>query len=313
MRSSLLLRSAAGFALIGVIVGSSAPLRGEPSKAAGAAGPKTIQKSGKKKPAPKPLDGATLDYAYDARDIGRPERAWLGRAFVHSRAAASPGAPLPLVVFIHGLNTDRIKYRWMGGGNEGDARRIVADLIEAGQIPPVIVAAPSSIIPAAIANAVTSWPAFDLDRFLDLTAERLAGVAVIDRSRVIVAGHSGAGCNPTGGLPAALKGKTRPFAAISIDTCMMPSVGAELAKAPPSTHVIISWQTLSWAKRPFADFKATFLREVDKAPPSPGVLRELEAARPTEPMPHDAMVPLTFRTWLPKLLGNPSASLPKSD
>jgi hypothetical protein len=121
----------------------------------------------------------------------------------------------------------------------------------------------------------------------------------------------GAGCNPTGGLPAALKGKTRPLAALSIDTCMMPSVATELARAHPSTHVIVSWQTLSWARRPFGEFKATFLREVEKAPPSAGVLRELEAARPTDPMPHDAMVALTFRTWLPKLLGNPSAPAPK--
>jgi hypothetical protein len=304
----LLVRTAAALALIVAVSGSPAPLFGETSKAAAA---KTPSKS-KKKPAPKPLDGSTVDYAYDARDIGRPERAWLGRAFVHSRAAASPSAPLPLVVFIHGLNTDRIKYRWMGGGNEGDVRRIVADLIEEGRIPPVIVAAPSSIIPAAIANASTSWPSLDLDRFLDLTAESLAGVATIDRSRVIVAGHSGAGCNPTGGLPAALKGKTRPLAALSIDTCMGPSIAAELARAHPSTHVIVTWQTLTWAKRPIGDFKATFLREVEKAPPNPGVFRELEATRPTEPMPHDAMVPHTFRTWLPKLLNNPPAPPPKS-
>ncbi|NUQ75086.1 MAG: hypothetical protein HUU21_16165 [Polyangiaceae bacterium] len=307
MRPSLL-RSAAAFALFAMMAGASPSVRGEPTQAAGA--PKaaeTSKKPGKKKqkPAPKPLDGTTLDYAYDARDIARPERAWLGRAFVHRSAAASPAAPLPLVVFLHGLNTDRIKYRWMGGGNEGDVRRIVADLIETGQIPPAIVAAPSSILPAAISNAVTSWPGFDLDRFVDLTAERLAGVAAIDRSRIIVAGHSGAGCNPKGGLAAALKGTTRPLAAISIDTCMMPSVAVELARAHPSTHVIVSWQTLSWAKRPFTDFKATFLREVEKAPPSPDILRELWAARPTEPMPHDAMVALTFRTWLPKLLPPP--------
>jgi hypothetical protein len=300
----LLVRAAAAVALL-AIAASPAPLLGEPSKAAPSKS--TKNKNEHKKPAPKPLDGATLDYAYDARDIGRPERAWLGRAFVHSRAAASPQTPLPLIVFIHGLNTDRIKYRWMGGGNEGDVRRIIADLIEEGRIPPALVAAPSSIIPAAVTNAATSWPSFDLDRFLDLTAERLAGVATIDRSRIIVAGHSGAGCNPTGGLPAALKGKTRPLAAISIDTCMGPSLAVELAHAHPSTNVIVSWQTLTWAKRPFTGFKAAFLGEVAKAPPSPGVLRELEAARPTDPMPHDAMVPLTFRTWLPKLLGNPSA------
>jgi hypothetical protein len=251
---------------------------------------------------PPPLDGVTHDYSYDGRDIGHPERAWLGRAFVHSRAAGSPDKPLPIFVFIHGLNTDRIKYRWMGGGNEGDVRRIMSELIESGRVPPMIVAAPSTIIPAAAANAATSWPAFDLDRFLAITAEALRGVASIDMSRVIVAGHSGAGCNSKGGLPAALKGKTRPLAALSIDTCMGPDVATELARAHPATHVIVTWQTLSWAKRPIADFKRAFLSEVAKSPPNAGVLRELEHAKPTEPMPHDAMVGLTLRTWLPKLL-----------
>jgi hypothetical protein len=309
--SSPHLRAAAALAALLALAAAPARTVAEPkpssaaSKKSPAPSAALSAKSGPpKKPAlRKPLDGATLDYAYDARDIGRPERAWLGRAFVHtSAAAAGPATPLPIVVFIHGLNTDRIKYRWIGGGNEGDVRRILADLLESGRIPPTLIAAPSSIIPAAVTNAVTSWPAFDLDRFLDLTAERLAGVATLDRSRVIVAGHSGAGCNPNGGLPAAIHGKTRPLAALSIDTCMLPSVAVELARAHPSTHVIVSWQTQTWAKRPIAGFKSAFLKEVALTPPSPGVLRELEHATPTEPMPHDAMVPLTFKTWLPKLL-----------
>lgn len=308
MPSRKLPRLTAALALLAAIAAAPALLFGETPKSNAAAAPAKAR--GKKKAPPAPLDGATLDYTFDGAGIGHPERSWLGRAFVHSKAAASPSAPLPVVVFIHGLNTDRIKYRWMGGGNEGDVRRIIAELIEEGRIPPVIVAAPSSIIPAAIANAVTSWPLFDLDTFIDLTEKRLAGVATIDRSRIIVAGHSGAGCNPKGGLPAALKGKTRPLAAISIDTCMIPSVGVELAKAHPSTHVIVSWQMLTWGKRPIADFKAAFLGEVERSPAGPGVLRELDFEKPTEPMPHDAMVPLTFKKWLPKLL--PPASPPKS-
>src|SRR5580700_9346210 len=71
---------------------------------------------------PKPLDGTTFDYAYDGRDEGHAERSWLGRAFVHTRAAATPSTALPLLVFIHGMNTEKIKYRWMGGGQEGDVR-----------------------------------------------------------------------------------------------------------------------------------------------------------------------------------------------
>ena len=62
------------------------------------------------------------------------------------------------------------------------------------------------------------WPGFDLDAFLDRTAARLAGIATIDRSRVIVVGHSGAGCNIHGGLATALHAKTTPLADLVIDT-----------------------------------------------------------------------------------------------
>lgn len=266
----------------------------------------------KKAPAKPPLNGATHDYNYDAKDIGRPERAWRGRAFIHQNAAGDAEKPLPIVVFIHGLNTEAIPFRWMGGGNEGDVRRIVGDLIEGGSIPPVLLAAPSSVIPAATTNALTSWPAFDIDRFLDITAERLRGVASIDRSRVIVAGHSGGGCNKNGGLASAVKGKTRPLAALAIDTCMGPDVATELARAHPDTHVVVSWQTLTWTKRPIAAFKDTFLSETRKAPANPGIIRLLEQVTPKEPMPHDAMVGVTLKTWLPKLLSAPAQPAPQN-
>lgn len=264
--------------------------------------PAAASKAPAKPPAKPPLDGATHDYTYDGRDIGHPERSWQGRAFLHNRAASAASKPLPVLVFLHGLNVARIPFRWMGGGTEGDVRRIVSELIEAGHIPPLLVAAPSSTIPEAVTNAMTSWPAFDLDRFLDITEERLRGVATLDRARVIVAGHSGGGCNSKGGLTAALKAKTRAFAALAIDTCMGPDVASELARAHPATHVIVSWQTLSWSDRPIEDFKTVFLRESRKAPGDPGILRLLEQTIPKDPMPHDAMVSLTLKTWLPRLL-----------
>ncbi|WP_437779418.1 hypothetical protein [Sorangium sp. So ce1097] len=271
------------------------------------------------KPAAGPLDGATYDYerppapASGAAQQGAapggaaapavpPEQRWLGRAFVHRLAAADPARPLPILVFLHGINAAQIKYRWMGGGQEGDVRRIAAQLMEAGQIPPILVAAPSAVLPAAIAVARTSWPAFDLDAFLDATAARLRGVATIDRARVIVAGHSGGGCNASGGITTALRASTPVHAALVIDTCMDADVAAPLAQAPPTTHVVVSWQTLSWARRPFADFRRVFERAAFAHPAAPGVLRELEHLHPTEPMPHDAMVPLVLRRWLPSLL-----------
>lgn len=256
----------------------------------------------KRAPPPPPLAGETVDYAWDGKDIGHRERAWLGRAFVHEKAAADPAAPRPLVVFIHGLNTERIKYRWMGGGNEGDVRRIVAGLVEQGKIPPVIVAAPSSIVPEAVTNAVTSWPSFDLDGFVERTRAALAGKTTIDPDHIIVAAHSGGGCNARGGIATALRGKTRVFAALVIDTCMLPDLAKELGQVRSDMHVVVSWQTMSWSKRPFDAFRTTFLQGLAEKPPAPGFFRELEHVRPREPMPHDAMVGITLARWLPTLL-----------
>jgi len=264
----------------------------------------TAEAKGKKpKPLP-PLDGTTIDYAWDGKDIGHPERAWLGRSFVHKKAAGDAQKPLPLVVFIHGLNTERIKYRWMGGGNEGDVRRIVSGLMEDGKIPPVLLAAPGSIVAESVTNAVTSWPAFDLDAFVAKTQAALAGTATIDTNRIIVAAHSGGGCNARGGIASAVGGKTKTpvFAALAIDTCMLPDLAPALAADRSKMHVIVSWQTLSWGKRPFQDFRAAFERVVQARPAEPGFLRELEHVRPREPMPHDAMVGLTLGRWLPVLL-----------
>ena len=262
---------------------------------------------GKKPPPPPPLEGTTIDYAWDGKDIGHPERAWLGRVFVHDKAKADAAAPRPLLVFVHGLNTERIKYRWMGGGNEGDVRRIVSGLIASGKVPPMIVAAPSSIVPEAVNNAVTSWPAFDLDRFIEHTRSALAGTATIDPSRVIVAAHSGGGCNAKGGIASAIGAKHPIRAALVIDTCMLPDMAKQLAAARTDMHVVVSWQTLSWAKRPFTAFRTAFLDGVKQSPPAPGILRELEHVRPKEPMPHDAMVGITLAHWLPELLPMPSA------
>ena len=262
----------------------------------------------KSKPAPPPpLDGTSYEYQYDGADVGHRERAWLGRAFVHSSIATVPAKPAPILVFLHGMNTDLIKYRWMGGGQEGDVRRIVAELMEAGSVTPMIVAAPSTIDPVTASNAVLLWPAFDLDAFLDRTAARLTGLATIDRSRVIVVGHSGAGCNIRGGLATALHAKTAPFADLAIDTCMATDFAKDLAHAPVATNVIVSWQSISWEDRLFDDFRHMFKRELKKAaPPLEGVLRELDYEQPTQAGPHDAMVGLTLRRWLPRLVPPPA-------
>ena len=251
-----------------------------------------------------PLSGSTIDYDYDGRDIGHPERAWQGRAYVPP-AARKASDPVPLVVFLHGLNKALIEHRWMGGGTEGDVRRIIGTMVERGAVEPVVVAGPGSIVASQVSHGA-SWDFFDLDNFLDRTIEALRGVARIDEARIVVAGHSGAGCSSAGGL-ATVGQSRRPLRAIlSIDTCMGGWLAEALARSKPSTHVVVSYQTRSWRSRSFAVFRKLFEREVARHPPAAGVLRELDEQKPAGAY-HDATVALTFQRWLPKVLAGRGA------
>jgi hypothetical protein len=241
------------------------------------------------------LAGRTIDFEYDGRDVHMPSLAYSGRVFVPERVIAE-GKPVPLVVFFHGLNKALIRHRWMGGGKEGDVRRIVLSLVESGQIPPVIVAGPGSVQPDAVSDGA-SFPVFDFDKFMRLTTKSLEGVAEIDASRVIVTGHSGAGCSESGGIVSALHAATVPSAVVSIDTCMGSKLALSLAGAPLSTDVVVTWETASW-DRDFAAFKATFEKAVASHDPASG-LRELDEL-PTQS--HDATVALTMKKYLPLLL-----------
>jgi hypothetical protein len=265
-----------------------------------------VSASGEKKSAPRdpprPTTGTTYEYPWDGRDIGHPERAWTGRAYVHPDVAAEPKKPVPLIVFIHGLNRELIKNRWMGGGVEGDLRRIVQDLIDKKAIVPAIVAGPGSIVESTVSDALTAWPAFDVDNFIARTQTRLQDVATIDTSRIVVVGHSGAGCNDSGGLATVAQSKTHLLGLISVDTCMGPGLARKLVGSPADTHVIVSWQAQTWTDRPFTLFKNQFKHDLKAASPPPTALRELDPIQVKEGFPHDAMVHLALEKWLPKIL-----------
>lgn len=246
-----------------------------------------------------PLSGTTRDYHYDGRERRRPELAWYGRAYVPPQTAKAT-KPVPLVVFLHGLNAALIKYRWMGGGLEGDVRRIVGALVDQGEIAPLVIAGPSSIVASQVSRGA-SWNHFDVDDFIDRTKSALEGVVVIDETRIVVAGHSGAGCSSAGGLATVGASRRRLLAILSIDTCMGPDLAKRLATADPETHVVVSYQRLGWTSRPFDAFVRAFAAERAKRPAAARILRELDEQRP-ERSPHDATVALTFQRWLPKLL-----------
>lgn len=245
------------------------------------------------------LPGETVDYPWDGKDLGRPHLAWTGRAYIPPKSATLPSAR-PLVVFLHGLNAALIPHRWMGGGREGDVRAIVGGLVAAGKIEPVVVAGPSSVVASQVAKGA-SWNHFDLDHFLDRTIARLKGKVEIDERRIVVAGHSGAGCSTAGGLATVGESKRRLLAILSIDTCMAPAIASKLVESDPRTHVVVTYQRRSWAKRPFSLFEQVFARGVKEHPPRDGVLRRVDELEP-KTAPHDRCVPMTFERYLPDLL-----------
>ena len=243
------------------------------------------------------LRGKTIDFPYRPEGARSKSLAYEGRIFLHQKALRAK-EPLPLVVFFHGLNRALIPHRWMGGGDEGDVRKIVSELIESGAIPPVILAGPGSVEKEAVSHGA-SFPTFDFDNFVSLVEAQLTSPVTVDRARVVVTGHSGAGCSEKGGIAAALSAKLRPRAVISIDTCMPGTLAESMGRAHPDTDIIVTWQTATW-DRNFAHFKTTFEKEVAAHPASKGVFRELDSL-PNLPRSHDATVKQTFDKWLPKL------------
>lgn len=252
---------------------------------------------------PPPPEGTTIDYRYDATDVKKPSLAYEGRAYLTKKTRdAAKNGKLPLIVFIHGLNRDRIPHRWMGGGAEGDVRTIIGEMIESGKIAPAVIAGPGSVEKEAVAFG-SSFPTFDFDNFVTLTEKALGTTATIDRERIIVAGHSGAGCSKDGGIVAASKAKIRPHTVMSIDTCMALALAKSLAEAPASTHVFVTWQGATW-DRPFADFRSVFEKTRGEHPEKSGVHRVLDQLK-AEGRAHDATVAQTFVKYLPRLLPAP--------
>ncbi len=242
--------------------------------------------------------GTTIDFDYDGSDRRDRSRAYSGRIFLHRKVYEADG-PLPLIVFFHGLNKDLIPHRWMGGGNEGDVREILSDLLDRGAVAPAILAGPGSVQKAAVSSG-SSFPTFDFDAFVDQTIAALDPRIPIDPKRIVVLGHSGAGCSEKGGIVSALSSSRPIHAVVSIDTCMPGSLASALGAASPTTHVVVTWQTASWT-REFDHFKKVFSGATKKNPAAQGTLRELDQL-PNLPRSHDATVKQTFDKWLPQLL-----------
>jgi len=242
--------------------------------------------------------GTTIDYAWDGGE--QRNRAWYGRAYVPE--GVDPDTPLPVIVFLHGLNKILVKHRWMGGGPEDDLRTRLDDWIAGGVMPKMIIVGPSSTVKSEVFTGA-SWRHFELDHFMKLTRRALHGHARIDDDQIVLAGHSGAGCSLHGGLATADAASTRLHAMLAIDTCMDGAFGKRLGETSPETHVVVGYQKLGWT-RSFKAFERSFRETVEGHPVPDGILRELDEQKPERDY-HNATVPLTFERWLPKLLGLP--------
>ncbi len=238
--------------------------------------------------------GATTTFPYRQKTLLYSRNPAGALAYVTSGGA--PGASLPVVVFLHGMNRDGVVHPWFGAPH-GDLRTVVEPLVRPGRVAPFILAAPTHTRNATGASSM--WPDFDLADFLDATDAALAGSAHVDRSRVIVVGHSGAGCNPAGGLLGDGVLRAKPFAVVAIDSCVDERVTprfAALAALAEAGHVRFYWHR-SW-RRPIAELAAK----------CPTCTIEEVVDLPPRSIPHVAMVPRVLRRALPELLPPPSVS-----
>jgi hypothetical protein len=219
-----------------------------------------------------------------------------GRAYVSKLVNADE--PVPLVVFLHGVNRRNQLHMWLGPGPD-DLRARLEHSIKRGELPPAVLAAPSQTRFALWAN--TLWTGFDLDEFVTAAERAVAGRARISHDLVIVAGHSGAGCNVEGGLLkiAADRGMIRPMGIVALDTCLDAGVGEALARASEFTRIGAYWQSAVWNRR-VADFAIGF--EVARPEALPGT-DWFAHVDPTGRWPHDALVAPSLLEAISVLIG----------
>ncbi len=210
--------------------------------------------------------------------------------------ASQPGEALPVVVFLHGTNPASETHVWFGGGGK-DLRPLAKRLIASGQVKPFVLAAPSQTKNAGL--AATVWQGFDLNAFVDDVVRATEGHVTIDRSQVVLAGHSGAGCNPRGGLAADYwsAGVPLPLALVSIDPCLDRKMGGAFARRPTEVPLLLWWQPAIWVRQPHK-----FEAALSQGKPEQRIDRVRELP-PIGPNPHEAILPVAFESALRELFG----------
>jgi hypothetical protein len=189
--------------------------------------------------------GQTVTFDYRDDRYLWPGQTEGGLAFI-PQTVTDPAAPVPLVVFLHGLNADGTLHIWFGGG--GHDLRDPIEQIATAHHSAFLVAAPSNTRGASFYKNL--WPGFDTSDFVEATERAIEGKALIDRSRVFVVGHSAAGCNPNGGLltAAPADGQDHVSGMLMIDTCLDEHVAHRLATRWPETRLWVTWQDSTWQR-----------------------------------------------------------------
>ncbi len=208
-------------------------------------------------------------------------------------AGAGPEQRVPLVVFLHGTNSAGDQYLWMGGRK--DLRPLARRLVESEQVQPFVLAAPSQTKNAALASRV--WKDFDLSQFVEDVVKATEGQVGIDRERVVLAGHSGAGCNPSGGLAGNYWSASTPLplALISIDPCLDAKMGRAFTQRPSEVPLLLWWQSAVWTREP-AKFSAVLMSSKPE-----GRVDRLVELPPVGANPHNGIVPVALERALREL------------
>jgi len=228
----------------------------------------------------------------DHRYLYRDERQ-SGAALMPEMAPTS----VPLVVFLHGVNPTADLHLWLGGGGR-DLRPLAAALMQSGEVVPFVLAAPSQTKAASSPRAL--WTSFELGAFVDAVVQASAGSVQIDRERVVLMGHSGAGCNPNGGLATELGATSAlPLAVVSVDPCLDLEMGTAMSRRPASVPLLLWWQSAIWRREPLAFWAGLTMYQSE---PRTDRMQELEVAAAN---PHDAILPLAFELAVRELFGRP--------
>jgi hypothetical protein len=196
---------------------------------------------------------------------------------------------LPLLVFLHGVNEGGPLHRGLGASF--DLRVAVDELRKKAAIGPLAIAGPSQTRDAW--SGARMWTSFDLDSFIAATEAAIGPKVTVDRSRVILAGHSGAGCNAKGGIYSP-RGKIVPRTVLVLDACMDTSFGKLLGEIGKTSSVHVFWQAAIWPR----DVDA-LRTAMEQALGTPASITKLPAGGVN---PHESVAGLALQAILPALV-----------